>query len=716
MTGHFRVSGTDCLEVAGAKHRLLQSDRSGLIWNRLDNPSMCLSFTGDEFMQLLSRPDVRLKRGEFSDKSAFRRNRCDLEYLQSVAPEKRAKALWQTACACAFLEAESRVETTRSEKAVQRILPVLEERVNLIEESGQDVGRSKRAGHVFKRRRFPSARWLLQWVRMYEAGGHSPLVFLRKRRPDTSVNKLIGEAESILAECVAKYLDRNEPTQEQIIEDTGERFAEINAGRAEVGKLALPVRSASTIRRRIKALDPFEVVAQRKGIDAARRKFGFYEDGLKADYPLQRVEMDEWQIDICSLFDESGALEGLSVEERTKFEVGRRWLYVVLDCATRCVLAFRIVATPNADDAIRTLKLVTEDKTPIAEAAGCESRWEQFGGIGILVTDQGSAFAAEKFRMTVADLGATYEAPPAGVPKLRARIERIFRTFGQRLAPMLIGRTFGNPVERGDYPSERWAALTDGELAQILTLFIVDIYHNTPHAGLQGETPANAWKRLSSEQGVTPPPDANHHRAVFGIPLSRKIGRHGIRFFGINYTCPQMQDALLRGASGNIPIRVDPEDITYVSVCLGHEWFTAEAVSRSVWGLSLDEWRTIVRDLRTRFKDEAILSEKVIRAARKKIRAIDARARQLRRIQLPHLTSEQLDREERQLCLGLKVGPDGSAATGDLEWPKGRKRPDPDDLLGDVITPDGPTSGPDAGGIADVDLFPGENEEWTFDD
>ena len=60
--------------------------------------------------------------------------------------------------------------------------------------------------------------------------------------------------------------------------------------------------------------------------------------------------------------------------------------------------------------------------------------------------------------MAVADLGATYEAPRAGVPKLRSRIERLFRTFGQQLAPMLIERAFGDPVKRGDSPSERWAS------------------------------------------------------------------------------------------------------------------------------------------------------------------------------------------------------------------------------------------------------------------
>lgn len=95
-----------------------------------------------------------------------------------------------------------------------------------------------------------------------------------------------------------------------------------------------------------------------------------------ADYPLQRVEMDEWQIDLATLLGDSGALEGLAAEDRAKFAVGRRWIYVAIDCATRCVLGFRIVATPNAQDAIRTLNLIIQDKTPIALAAGCVSRWD----------------------------------------------------------------------------------------------------------------------------------------------------------------------------------------------------------------------------------------------------------------------------------------------------------------------------------------------------
>lgn len=172
----------------------------------------------------------------------------------------------------------------------------------------------------------------------------------------------------------------------------------------------------------------------------------------------------------------------------------------------------------------------------------------------------------------------------------------------------------------------------------------------------------------------------------------------------------------MRGADTEIPVRVDPEDLTHISVCLGHEWHSALAVSEAVHGLSLDEWQTIVRDLRTRFKEQASLSEDIIREARRKIRAIDARARELRRIQPQHLTAEALNRLEGRLFLGLRVGPKASAASGDLEKPTGRKRPNPDDLLSEVIEPPNAPKPPSDGGQAGPVDPPksSDDDDWSF--
>ncbi|WP_272850310.1 Mu transposase C-terminal domain-containing protein [Paracoccus seriniphilus] len=417
--------------------------------------------------------------------------------------------------------------------------------------------------------------------------------------------------------------------------------------------------------------------------------------GITAEHPMQRIEMDDWEIDVMSLLGESGALDRLSPAERARFDVGRRWLCLAIDCATRCVVGFRLTEKPETTNALATLRLITQDKSPISQAANCDSSWDQYGGIGILVTDQGSTFVANMFRTAVADAGGTYEAATAGVAKLRARVERMFRTLGQQLAPMLTGRTFGNPQERGDYPSEELAALTDDELAQVITLFIVDIYHNSQHAGLGGETPANAWKRLAAEQGVTPPPDSNGRRVLFGLELERKLGRHGVRVFGINYTNAKLQELLLHGRQREVKIRVDPHSLTYVSVLIGKEWHPAEAVNQGVEGLSLDEWQSIVRNLRTGFKDDARFSVQTIWGARKKIKAIDARARALRQIMPSTWTTADLDRAERHLFMGLRIGPEGTCASGTAPVGTG-------DLLDDVIHPPEPISPTDQEDDADT--------------
>ena len=681
MTMRFRLSEVDCVTISGADHIVASQDADGIILQRLDVKDICLPFSHAEFVRLLAAPDVSLKRSHFSSPSAARRLQNDQRYLASLAAPTRDQVLWKEAWIGAVLATCRAGEVKRTEASLAAFMPTLTLRVAEIERKSQRAFTPARVGRPVELRDPPSAKTLLRWLRTYEKLGATPLALLRKRRcASTYRQKFCAEATSLIRKGLDKFLVRGGPKPAQIIKDITKDFQAANAQRALDGKAPLTIPCANSIRAAIKKLDPFEVVAQREGLEVARRKFGFYENGLSAEHPLQRVEMDDWEIDLMSLLGESGALDGIEDDQRAKLDMGRRWICVAIDCATRVILGFRITDKPSTAAAVDVLRLITEDKTPIAAAAGCQSDWSQHGSPGAAVTDQGSTFIAPAFRSAVADLGASSECPPAGVPKLRSRIERVFRTFAHQLAPMLIGRTFSNPVERGDYPTEQTAAYTDDELAKIFTLFVVDIYHNSPHAGLRGETPANAWKRLASEQGVSPPPDANHRRVVFGLEVSRKLDRLGVRAFGINYTCPELQTLMMHGRQRELALRIDPQDLTHVSVLIGHDWHTAQAVSRAVWELSLIEWQRIVRDLRTRYRDEAKLTEHIISAARKKIRNIDAQARALRRVMPMQLSAADLDRAERHLFLGLEIGPEGSAASG----------PDPEastDLLGDVIAP-----------------------------
>lgn len=710
MTMRFRLSETDCVTISGADHVLKSQDADGIILQRLDAKDICLPFSHAEFVRLLAAPDVSLKRSHFSSPSAARRLQNDQRYLASLAAPTRDQVLWREAWIGAVIAACRAGEVKRTEASLAAFMPTLTLRVAEIERKSQRPFTPARVGRPVELRDPPSAKTLLRWLRRYEQLGATPLALLRKRRcASTYHQRFCAEATSLIRKGLANYLVRGGPKPARIIKDITDDFRAANEKRALDGKAALPIPCANSIRAAINKLDAFEVVAQRDGLEVARRKFGFYENGLSAEHPLQRVEIDDWEIDLMTLLGESGVLDHLDEDQRAKLDVGRRWICVAIDCATRVVLGFRIADKPSTVAAIDVLKMITEDKTPIAVASGCGSGWSQHGTPGAAVTDQGPTLISPLFRTAVADLGASSECPPAGVPRLRGRIERLFGTFALDLAAMLIGRTFSNPVERGDYPSERVAAYTDDELAKILTLFIVDIYHNSPHGGLNRETPANAWKRLASEQGVSPPPDANHRRVVFGLEVTRRLDRHGVRAFGINYACPELQTLLMQGQQRKVAIRIDPQDLTHVSVLIGHEWHTAQAVSRAVWGLSLDDWQRIVRDLRTRFRDEGKLNEHIISAARKKIRNIDAQARALRRVMPMQLSAADLDRAERHLFLGLEIGPEGTAATGAASEAA-------IDLLGDVIAPperSDPTEEPGTH-PKNEDSAPPASRRWRF--
>ncbi|MCH0781397.1 hypothetical protein, partial [Klebsiella pneumoniae] len=82
-----------------------------------------------------------------------------------------------------------------------------------------------------------------------------------------------------------------------------------------------------------------------------------------------------------------------------------------------------------------------------------------------------------------------FVAPQVGQPNKRATVERSFGTTRTQFLQHFTGQTFANVTDKGDYDPGANASLFVDELAQALVLYDVDIYHNTPHEGLFGETP-----------------------------------------------------------------------------------------------------------------------------------------------------------------------------------------------------------------------------------
>ena len=71
-------------------------------------------------------------------------------------------------------------------------------------------------------------------------------------------------------------------------------------------------------------------------------------------------------------------------------------------------------------------------------------------------------------------------------------IERLIGTKMSKLKS-LPGATGGSPKARRSYDPDKHAALTLGELEAWFAQQIVGRYHQDPHRGLKGGTPAGAW-------------------------------------------------------------------------------------------------------------------------------------------------------------------------------------------------------------------------------
>lgn len=244
-----------------------------------------------------------------------------------------------------------------------------------------------------------------------------------------------------------------------LLRDLGAAVDARNLERAALGQPLLVKPSRKSFEKLIKGLDPFFVTARREGEAAAREKFRITVEGIDVERPLERVEMDEWKVDLMTLLVHLKVWERMTVVERKAVLRSRLWATVAIDCATRYILAIKFFATaPNAESAAATLEMAVMDKSRLNFLFGSDS-WIGHGTPEQVVTDGGSAFISFEFRRMLADLGIAHSLPPAGEAKLRPYIESLFKSLSVQLLHWFEGRTFSDYLEKGEYDPQENASI-----------------------------------------------------------------------------------------------------------------------------------------------------------------------------------------------------------------------------------------------------------------
>ncbi|MVA58732.1 Mu transposase C-terminal domain-containing protein [Agrobacterium vitis] len=315
---------------------------------------------------------------------------------------------------------------------------------------------------------------------------------------------------------------------------------------------------------------------------------------------------------------------------------------------------------PNTASAVSTLEMVTRDKTELARSIGCETPWDQHGVFGEVSLDSPTWNASNEVRIAANDMGSILFQPKSGDAAARGTLERWFRTLNRQALLFFTGRTWGSPAEKGDYDAEGEASVVFHQAAELLMRFVVDVFHNSPHEGLNGETPRQAWERLNKFYKPAPPLSPRLRRSIFGITVRRKISRSGIRVLGIQYSSGKLQN-LFRDAQVEVEVRIDRFDLGAISVRHSEGWLTVPAVHDDIIGMSIWKWLAFNDRLRLTNRKNAEVSEAVVLRTKEWLRSQAQLARAEAELGSSILTERDILRFERKVPYSVDIVEDARA-------------------------------------------------------
>jgi len=304
------------------------------------------------------------------------------------------------------------------------------------------------------------------------------------QRGGVGESRLAPEVEALVSSIIRdNYYKPEKVTIQDLLCLVAAAIEDENKLRPSGERLSVP--GEATIARRVDELDMYQRFAARYGKRAARRQFKQYEQMNYPERPQERVEIDNTPIDL------------IVVDENDYLPLGRLNLTKALDTATRYPLGWYVgFEPPSYYSAMECLYHAICPKPDTRALYETEHQLQGYGIPASLVVDNGKEFIGHDLEDACLALGITLEYNPVRTPELKAAIERHFKTCNG-LFHALPGTTFSNIFQRGDYDSMGQACITQGELEQVLHIFLVDIYTERFHKGLCGG-PARRWEAAMS--------------------------------------------------------------------------------------------------------------------------------------------------------------------------------------------------------------------------
>ena len=267
-------------------------------------------------------------------------------------------------------------------------------------------------------------------VRRYRQRPQTSSLLPRKRGRDRNSRFLEQSREDLIAACIKEfYLVPEQPSIAALLQEVRRRFAERR----------LPTPNYRTVVRRVVALDPRFVMTKRQGTKAAREKYGpVGVSTLRSDVPLEILQIDHTLVDV------------IVVDREHRLPIGRPWLTLAIDIATRAIVGFSVsLEAPSALSISLVLShAVLPKATWLADRELHNLDWPMAGLPRLIHVDNAKEFHSEALLRGCQEYGIAINHRLPGQPHLGGHIERLIGTM-MGAVHLLPGTTFSNVMRKG---------------------------------------------------------------------------------------------------------------------------------------------------------------------------------------------------------------------------------------------------------------------------
>lgn len=394
-------------------------------------------------------------------------------------------------------------------------------------------------------------RW---WKRWLDSGRDITSLIPRKRKSGHVATRFPKAILTLLSEIIYEDYLRREAFSKQDVYDRL-KFEVQRLNKTTSKTIKAPGRS--TVYRFIDKLDQHDLVLAKKGKRFAEKQFRESGQGVLVKNILERVEFDHTPLDL------------IVIDEKTNLPVGRPNLTCLIDKASRSILGYSLSFEPPSElSVIRALRQALFSKYTLKEQlTDLTNEWIAYGVPMVLVVDNGMEFHSKMLRQLCYELNIELVFCPKQEPQLKGCIERTLGTLNREVSHHCAGTTFGNISERGDYESAKLARVTLAEANDLITRWIVDVYHQRRHTTTR-YTPDYLWKEgLTKIEPRLPESTSAFDLASARPYMERRLAHDGIRFLYLNYNSSDLQPIRRSPLfSGKVNIRVNHEDLGFIWV------------------------------------------------------------------------------------------------------------------------------------------------------